>query len=94
MTRGRPGQKWSPHGVFDGTANRTNQGAQLEADLGRPQPDTRRDLGSGRLALGHRFPVVGVRRSYRLRARVPSEPSYPYATGHSQPVRITILASR
>ncbi|HEY1274837.1 MAG TPA: LamG-like jellyroll fold domain-containing protein [Thermoleophilaceae bacterium] len=55
---------------------------------------TRAGRRTGRFAHTHDFPVAGTSRSYRLRATVPPDSAYPYATGHSRAVRIRIRAGR
>jgi hypothetical protein len=51
---------------------------------------TRAGRRSGRFSYTHRFPVVGVSRTHRLRASVPREGSYPYVSGHSRPVTVRV----
>lgn len=51
---------------------------------------TRRTAGNGRLSFRYRFTrTFGVRR-YSLRARVPTQPGYPYTTAASRPVSVRV----
>jgi hypothetical protein len=69
---------------------------ELQARTGgawRTFATTRAARATGRFAHRHRFPVAGVRRTHRLRARVPREASYPYVAGNSRAIEVTILPS-
>jgi hypothetical protein len=44
----------------------------------------------GRFAYRYRFPALGTTRTHRFRARVPNDGAYPYASGTSRPVTVTV----
>jgi hypothetical protein len=50
-----------------------------------------RARGSGRWRFRYAFRPALRPATYRLRARVPAESAYPFATGVSRPVRVTVL---
>ncbi|HEY1274830.1 MAG TPA: hypothetical protein VGF25_07960 [Thermoleophilaceae bacterium] len=54
----------------------------------------RADRARGRFAYRYGFPALGATRTYRFRALSPAESSYPYATGASPTVRVTVHRAR
>jgi hypothetical protein len=53
---------------------------------------TTRVRRAGRFRYGYRFTRTFRSRVYRLRARVPAQRGYPFATGASRPVRVQVVA--
>ena len=45
---------------------------------------------AGRWALRYRFRLVRCHTTYRIRARIPAEAGYPFATGHTRARRVTV----
>jgi hypothetical protein len=55
--------------------------------------NVRADRKRGRFGYRYRFPSLGSTRTHRFRARVPSDNSYPYATGDSRSITVTVRRS-
>jgi hypothetical protein len=51
---------------------------------------TLRTNGTGRWALRYRFRLVRCHTTYRLRAHIPSEAGYPFASGHTRSRTVTV----
>jgi hypothetical protein len=71
------------------------KGALVELQARRPGKwqtfGTTRSNSHGRFRFGYRFTRTPVTQTYSLRARVPGQPSYPYASGASDRVRVRVL---
>jgi 5-hydroxyisourate hydrolase-like protein (transthyretin family) len=65
---------------------------ELQARRGRRWQTfaTSRARRSGRFRRAYRFTRTSGVQRYRLRARVPQQPDYPYAPGGSRPVSVIV----
>ena len=51
---------------------------------------TIRSRADGRFAATYRFKAASAGRRFRVRVRVRTDPSYPFATGYSRAVRLRV----